>query len=164
MFQELRLLRAPQLTPWGDVNGTGCLDQRRDERRSTSTITNAKQFEDFVFANPRYGSPLWTQFLRGLSRTARSDLPDDQCVLTHGDIRPANIIVQRNDDGTLAVNGIIDWECSGWYPPYWEAVKMTNCLDVHETSDWYLYLPESIAPSTYANRWLIDRLWGSQVE
>ncbi|EGX93679.1 Protein kinase-like domain [Cordyceps militaris CM01] len=36
-------------------------------------------------------------------------------VFTHGDLNPFNIIVR---DGNI--EAIIDWEFSGWLPPYWE--------------------------------------------
>ncbi|KAM7201115.1 Protein kinase-like domain containing protein [Rhypophila sp. PSN 637] len=39
---------------------------------------------------------------------------------THADIAPRNIRVGK--DGKIA--GIIDWEFAGWYPEYWEYVKM----------------------------------------
>jgi len=35
---------------------------------------------------------------------------------THGDLGVQNILVR--DDATVAA--IIDWECAGWYPEYWE--------------------------------------------
>jgi aminoglycoside phosphotransferase len=42
-------------------------------------------------------------------------------VFTHGDLNPFNILV-RGDE----VAAIIDWECAGWFPNYWEY-----------TSAWY---------------------------
>lgn len=42
-------------------------------------------------------------------------------VFTHADLNPFNILV-RGDQ----VVGIVDWECAGWYPCYWEY-----------TSAWY---------------------------
>ena len=36
-------------------------------------------------------------------------------VFTHGDLSSLNILL-RGDE----IVGIIDWETSGWYPPYWE--------------------------------------------
>ncbi|KAL2074289.1 hypothetical protein VTL71DRAFT_8067 [Oculimacula yallundae] len=36
-------------------------------------------------------------------------------VFTHGDLNPTNIMVLGDQ-----IVGIIDWEFSGWYPPYWE--------------------------------------------
>jgi len=80
------------------------------------------------------------------------------CVFTHGDLHPGNIIVEQDEEGGWKVAGIIDWERSGFYPAYWEAVKMTNCLAPMDANDWYLYLPESDAPQQYAIEWLVDRL------
>ena len=39
-------------------------------------------------------------------------------VLTHGDLSSLNILIREED-----IVGIIDWETSGWYPPYWEYVS-----------------------------------------
>ncbi|AEO62728.1 uncharacterized protein THITE_2107226 [Thermothielavioides terrestris NRRL 8126] len=39
-------------------------------------------------------------------------------VFTHGDINMHNVMVK---DGKLS--GIVDWECAGWYPEYWEYTK-----------------------------------------
>lgn len=36
-------------------------------------------------------------------------------VFTHGDFAVHNILVHRG-----RVSGMIDWECAGWYPEYWE--------------------------------------------
>ncbi|KAJ7928815.1 kinase-like domain-containing protein [Mycena leptocephala] len=40
-------------------------------------------------------------------------------VLTHGDLRPHNILVQ----GTT-ITAVIDWEAAGFYPDYWEYAWM----------------------------------------
>ncbi|KAF8148198.1 kinase-like domain-containing protein [Crassisporium funariophilum] len=39
--------------------------------------------------------------------------------LTHGDLASRNILVKM--DGT--VTAILDWECSGWFPEYWEYTR-----------------------------------------
>ncbi|KAI9826020.1 MAG: hypothetical protein M1826_006818 [Phylliscum demangeonii] len=44
-----------------------------------------------------------------------------QSVFTHGDIAPRNILV---DSGTYEVTGVVDWECAGWYPDYWECANI----------------------------------------
>ena len=46
---------------------------------------------------------------------AKQDKPWPPPVFTHGDLNPSNILVRGPK-----VIGIIDWECSGWYPHYWE--------------------------------------------
>ena len=40
-------------------------------------------------------------------------------VFTHCDLNPRNILA--DDSGTIT--GIVDWECSGWFPEYWEYTK-----------------------------------------
>ena len=73
---------------------------------------------------------------------------DHKVVLTHGDFHPRNIIIK---DGV--VTGIIDWECAGWYPEYWEYVKALT--SVGPVVDWWRYLPTILG--TYHAEWAIDR-------
>lgn len=114
---------------------------------------NVEQFEDFIFAGSKTASPTYVKILRTLPT------PAVKCVLTHGDIRPANIMVQLRQDKTWGVAAVIDWEASGFYPEYWESVKMTNNLRPTDNNDWYEYLPESLCQRQYAIHWLRDRLW-----
>lgn len=46
------------------------------------------------------------------------DMDRDIC-FTHGDLAPHNIIVRNN-----RIVSIVDWEYSGYFPEYWEYVKM----------------------------------------
>ncbi|KZT50137.1 hypothetical protein CALCODRAFT_522097 [Calocera cornea HHB12733] len=43
-------------------------------------------------------------------------------VFMHGDLSPRNIMIQRG-----RLSGLIDWETSGWMPPYWE----------HASAGWF---------------------------
>lgn len=46
-------------------------------------------------------------------------------VFSHGDLSPANIIIATSEgenEATYRVAAIIDWECSGFYPDFWEKV------------------------------------------
>lgn len=56
-------------------------------------------------------------------------------VFTHGDLQAKNIII-RSEDGKPC---IIDWECSAWYPSYWE---YTNSLWTSRrwSDDWFRFL------------------------
>lgn len=58
-------------------------------------------------------------------------------VFTHGDLQAKNILI-RSSDGAPC---IIDWECSAWYPSYWE---YTNSLWTSRRweDDWYKFLGE----------------------
>lgn len=154
LLSQLRSLPFQEGTPLGGVQGEGCKDRRRFEYNSTEPIMNVKQFEGFICAGFRAKtvSPLFTRLLRRL-------MPDEvSCVFTHGDLRPANIMVQMAEGGTCKVEGIIDWEAGGFYPAYWESVKATNNLAPSDHSDWYEHLPDSASPHRHGVSWLIDRL------
>jgi len=66
-----------------------------------------------------------------LSSKMRSD---HSIRFTHADLSPRNIIVK---DGKI--QGIIDWEFSGWYPEYWEYVKFYECKT--KCKDWKNFAP-----------------------
>jgi len=58
-------------------------------------------------------------------------------VLAHADIAPRNII-RRHSDGQFV---IIDWECAGWWPNYWEFIKW-HFSDFPLLSGWVDMLDE----------------------
>ncbi|KAK4493935.1 hypothetical protein PRZ48_015121 [Zasmidium cellare] len=160
IFSRLRRQTPQPSQAWGGVGGEGCKDQRRKVRVSEREILNAEEFEDFFFSNPKFGSEVYIKFLRELySISDVGENISNSCVLTHGDLRPANIIVQYTPNGDVDISGIIDWEYSGFYPAFWEAVKLTNCMGCHETSDWLLHLPPAISPLRYTTKWLLDLVW-----
>lgn len=159
LFSELRSLPRASDMPLGGVKGEGCKDTRRSVRRSTTPIMTNKEFEDFIFTSERPPSSVYTQFIK--SFIPSGDGLD--YVFTHGDLRTANIRVAKDKSGKWAVTGIIDWECSGFYPDYWEMLKITNTMNSFEKSDWYLYLPKSLSPLRSPQRWLVDRLWDNFV-
>lgn len=131
LFGELRAaLPFPENQPLGGVGGEGCRDLRRTLRSSSESIMDAKQFEDWVFNGSKTVSPIYRDFLCDLLGEAGSV----RCVFTHGDIRPANIMVNM-EDGMWRVMAIIDWGSSGFYPEWWESVKMTNKLTTNVRFD-----------------------------
>lgn len=151
LMPRLGSLSRPENTPFGNPADGKCVDARRAVRTNQHPITSASEFEDFIFSGTKYATPSYIQFLRNL----KINLPT-QCVFTHGDLHPGNIIVDQGEDGSWQIAGIVDWENSGFYPAHWEAVKMTNCLAASDAGDWYLYLPKSVAPQRYAIEWLAD--------
>ena len=48
---------------------------------------------------------------------------DHRIVLSHGDFHSKNILVQVEGE-SACISGIIDWEMGGWYPEYWDALKL----------------------------------------
>ncbi|KAB5542846.1 kinase-like domain-containing protein [Coniochaeta sp. 2T2.1] len=154
LFSKLRSLPFPENMPLGGVSGDGCKDRRRAMRVSSEPILDAGQFEDFIFSGSKTASPLYTRLLRSLV-----PVETRKCVFTHGDVRPANIMVDLDNQGAWRVVGVIDWEQSGFYPGYWECVKVTNNLTSTDRFDWYDHLPSCLSPSQYPICWLLDRVW-----
>jgi aminoglycoside phosphotransferase (APT) family kinase protein len=56
---------------------------------------------------------------------------------THADLCPRNIVVRKGK-----VVAIIDWECAGWYPEYWEYTKAH--YGQIAMPDWYRQLTLSM--------------------
>ncbi|KPA36612.1 arabinan endo- -alpha-l-arabinosidase a protein [Fusarium langsethiae] len=154
LFSLLRSIPFSHGTPFGGVGGEGCKDIRRDLRMNSEPIYDEEAFQDFVFSGIRSASPLYTNLLRSLMPPTSA-----KCVFTHGDIRPANIMVKKDLEGKWKVAAIIDWEASGFYPEYWESFKMTNNLTPRDENDWYMYLPAGLSLRQYPLQWLIDRVW-----
>ena len=80
-----------------------------------------------------------------------------------GDLRPSNIILGAEENGSYTIRSIVDWEMSGFYPENFECTKITNNLAVDETSDRFLFLPGCVCPERYLSRWLADCVWDKQV-
>ncbi|KAL8371966.1 hypothetical protein RB595_001669 [Gaeumannomyces hyphopodioides] len=156
----------PPGTPLGGLGGPsgapgeGCKDHRRGSRLSKEPIFTVDQFEDFIFSGVRFTTPIYVDFLRGL----KSLSTPAKVVFTHGDFRPANIMVDKDKNGIWRVVSIVDWDTSGFYPEYWESVKMTNNLGSCETFDWYRYLPDSVSPRHHNLNWCIDRVLDPSLE
>ncbi|PYH87751.1 hypothetical protein BO71DRAFT_404391 [Aspergillus ellipticus CBS 707.79] len=157
IFHRLRSIRQDAGKTLGGVCGEGAKDLRVDERGLFKDISKTKEFDELQFSARHHGSSTYVRLLRSLLEHDRSTLME-KSVFTHGDVRPDNIMVKQDGD-RYTVTGIIDWEFSGFYPPYYECTALTRTLSLVDEEDWYLYLPEIIAPSTFPTRWLADRLW-----
>lgn len=85
-----------------------------------------------------------------------ADKSVDECVLTNGDLRLANIMIAQNSDGNDVLSGIIDWKYCGWYPAWWEGVKSMNCVDAGHEEDCMLLMPDIISPSRYPINFFVN--------
>ncbi|KAE8351473.1 hypothetical protein BDV28DRAFT_162370 [Aspergillus coremiiformis] len=145
----------------GGVGGEGVKELRVDECSSFKDVRTATEFSDLQLSACHHGSTTYIRFLHSFLEHDNSTL-GQELVFTHGDVRTDNIMVKQDTDinGSYIVTGIIDWEYSGFYPAYYECTVLTRTLSVVNEDDWYLYLPDSISPSHFPIRWLVDRLWG----
>lgn len=155
---KVRELPFPKDGILGGVAGEGCKDTRRHTRLSKQPIKSVAEFEDFIFSNPHFGGSVYIKILRSMSQNH-----SPKVVFSHGDFRPANIVVQPDQQGGYSIGGILDWEMGGFYPDYWETVKTTNVMTPSEEDDWYLNLPACASPTSYPIHWLVDRKWDVHV-
>ncbi|OGM39212.1 hypothetical protein ABOM_012196 [Aspergillus bombycis] len=153
---DLRSIPFTPGAPLGGVGGEGCKDIRRHLRRSEAPILSASEFEDFLYTGSHEGGQVFVKLLRQLAPPISAP-SSPAIVFTHGDLRPNNIAVTMKD-GTWVIAGLIDWEYSGFYPEYYEAVRCTNCLAPYEDNDWFLFLPDCVSPKAYSHWWLLDRV------
>lgn len=145
IFCRLRILRQDDGHTLGGVYGEDAKELRVDECAPFKGITIVKGFEDLQFSAEHHGSNTHGKLLRSLleHENPASML---RSVLTHGDNRTGNIMVKQDPDssGQYVVTGIIDWEDSRFYPPYYECTVLTRTLSLENENDWYLYLPERV--------------------
>lgn len=158
ILTDLRSLPFSPGTLLGGIGGEGCKDIRRHLRRNDQPTTTVDEFEQFLFKGYRAGGDAFVSLLNELRPSTSCEI-----VFTHGDLRPDNITVEMVGDHDYIVTGLIDWEYSGFYPEYYEAAKITNCLTAYEEDDWYIFLPDCVSPKRYAQWWLFDRVRRTRV-
>lgn len=160
IIADLRSIPYAAGSTFGGVAGEGCKDIRRHLRKSDKPIRSLLEYEEFLFSSPH---PRGQVFIKLLRQLYPPQVEPMKIVFTHGDLRPDNIAVDKDESNRWVVTGILDWEYSGFYPEYCEAFKSTNCLAPFEEDDWYLFLPDCISPKRYAHWWLLDRVREARV-
>lgn len=93
--------------------GEGILDWRiGDSQRRDLRFQDETQFNEYLTED----LPLDEDARKLISKShgVKHDI-----VFTHADLNLRNILV----DGNGKISGIVDWECAGWYPEYWEYTK-----------------------------------------
>lgn len=159
LLLELRQLPRLPEDPLGGVDEEGCKDMRRHIRYAEHALYTNEDFWQFLYGGAREADTVYCQFLRQLTWPPRSQ----EIVFTHGDIRPANIIVQERETGDYCIGGMIDWEMSGFYPSDYECIRATNNLSSVGKDDWYLYLPSCVSPREHFRSWISDWIWDPYV-
>lgn len=59
--------------------------------------------------------------------------------LTHGDLSPENIMIQNGK-----ISAIVDWEFCGWFPEYWEYIKIYFGYRPYR-KDFYFIIDKALA-------------------
>ncbi|KAH6630799.1 kinase-like domain-containing protein [Chaetomium sp. MPI-SDFR-AT-0129] len=106
--------------PIGRLNGLGALLPALPPR-SGGPFTTVADLHHWLVRPPQrieQQSAYWTQITSHLGAT------DYPVVFSHADLAARNILVR---DGHVVA--LLDWECAGWYPAYWEYVFAVMGMD-----------------------------------
>ncbi|KAI0076573.1 hypothetical protein K474DRAFT_1218425 [Panus rudis PR-1116 ss-1] len=111
---QLRSL-VPPTQVVGSYTGTSCLILRLSMDNHNGPWDNIASFHQFMVTRcgEDEGHPEYVEYRR-LVRERMFSKPYKLC-FTHGDLLPHNFLMK---DGRLT--GMVDFECSGWFPEYWE--------------------------------------------
>jgi hypothetical protein len=122
-FGELRALQPPPGCIIGNCEGGPLVGELRLNEQWDAPPVGPFQTEDQFHAHLRNQAALdgAPERIRALHSKQHN------LVFTHADVAPRNIMMK---DGR--VTGIIDWECSGWFPEYWEYVKAVGYKEWEE--------------------------------
>ncbi|KAK1772126.1 kinase-like domain-containing protein [Phialemonium atrogriseum] len=80
-------------------------------------------------------------------------------VFTHGDLDWSNIMVADK-----RVCGIVDWEVSGYFPPYWEWIPVKRFAEGLPKGSWFGLLEERLAKSkvpAWDGMWEVEKLYSA---
>jgi len=130
-LRELRSLRSPHPGMVEAVDRTGCYDMRL-QIEPFGPFTVEEYHAHFGYDYIRKQAERYPQFQADFERCNGRKY---NTVFTHGDLAPRNILVK---DGEIV--GIIDWECSGWYPEYSEYT--TSWFSNMDCLEWWDMLGE----------------------
>nr|POE92412.1 hypothetical protein CFP56_69659 [Quercus suber] len=125
-MSQLRTLEPPTKKEYkiSSTNGGPCRDVRVGSVKLFGPFENSSSFHECL----RGGIDMETGKKSFNEHVIEIHAREYKSRFTHGDLTAFNILVR---DGKVAA--IIDWECAGWYPEYWEYTK------AHYN---YCYLPE----------------------
>lgn len=134
MLEKMRSV-TPPANVIGACDGTEIRDTRVHFTYHSPPCQDEKAFNEYLSASLHEHTPPLVR--EAFSRRLRTN---HRIVFTHCDLTPRNILMQ---DGQI--QGLVDWEDSGWYPEYWEYVKF---FQRPADKDWKLYA-QDIFPQLY---------------
>ncbi|KAF9019088.1 kinase-like protein [Hymenopellis radicata] len=118
-FNQLRSLVPPhprQIS--GFLPGSDFYSYRIDAGMPIPSFASQDEFHDHEF------STVWEPYDDDVRELiARRRNKQYRICLTHGDITPHNILLDKN----MRPTALIDWECAGWMPEYFELTCALHC-------------------------------------
>lgn len=152
LLTHMRSIPPPPDGYIGACDGKEIRDARLYDTYSGPVCHGESEFKQYLLScvNPKIPPLLRTAIAARLDRQAAHRI-----VLTHCDLAPRNIIVR---DG--AIVALVDWEDAGWYPEYWEYIKLFQRQAAME-NDWITYAehifadvyPDELVDYTALSKW-----------
>ncbi|CAA7266305.1 unnamed protein product [Cyclocybe aegerita] len=156
---ELRSIKPPDRYNGAvcSVDGKPIRDIGRIGLAPCGPFSTQGEFHNFLRGNYILESPLFSSGADGEAIGA-SHSQTYATKFTHGDLAPRNVLVKK--DGTITA--IVDWDCAGWFPEYWEFTKAKWSLTL---ADWEVRIPDITGeyPSQLAGERAIYRLFGTML-
>ena len=161
-LQRLRSIDPSPDTPIqiGAIDGGPVIDHRPSDRRLGGPFATETELNSWLLSlihpeSLQYHSDFYVETIKAGMRD------NHKWRLTHGDMGPHNILV---DNGRITA--VLDWEMAGWYPEYWEHVKMIQYLPV-ECLDFLSYARRLWTVGkedvSYDMEYMVDQILDSQV-
>lgn len=141
---QLRTLPSPYGRKVCGANGGSLWDGRITCTKLVGPFEDEASFNDFIVK--------WSEMFlvpSDLAAIRRRMRDDHRIVFTHGDLAPRNIVVH---DGRIS--GLVDWGDAGWYPEYWELVKVMWFPDIDKA--WSARVLRLFSEEDKKD-WMIDR-------
>ncbi|CAK7225577.1 hypothetical protein SCUCBS95973_005913 [Sporothrix curviconia] len=151
---KMREIPPPPDNYIGACDGNEIRDGRNIGTHTAPVCYGEDAFKEYLMLEFHPNMP--TGMRRAFAQRLAKQAPH-RIVLTHGDLAPRNIMVR---DGHIVA--LLDWEDAGWYPEYWEYVKLFQRMGAMER-DWATF-SDDIFPQDYPDE-LVDytavSLWQS---
>jgi aminoglycoside phosphotransferase (APT) family kinase protein len=108
-LHQLRMLPSPTQSVCR-FGGGPCKSHRVRADETFGPFDSIRDLHDYLYTSV----PKKHQDRLHVLAEASHSRPHKIC-FTHGDIAPSNILISGN-----RLTGLIDWECAGWFPEYWD--------------------------------------------
>ncbi len=161
MLAQLRSIQAPEDSIIGAADGIGpAADLRASGAELGGPFPSECDFNEWLVSlihpeSRQYFSDFFVQTIRN----CLVGLGTHRIRFSHGDLGMHNILVEGG-----RITGIIDWEYAGWYPEYWEYVKMVQFSTDKQFLCWCQQCWEIDGSKVrYGMEFAVDNMLNSQV-
>ena len=149
-LDQLRALLPPDPDVVQAIDGSGCQDLRLKSDGVWGPFATHHEFQVYIGYEFIRRAP---EIFQGASeRLAKIQGRMWRTVFSHGDLGPHNILWNVKKKRIAA---IIDWECSGWLPEYWDYCRAGTFAKLGCPSWWDLF---NQVMDTYPDEFSIEQL------